>query len=77
MDAGLPNITGNFTFNGGNAKSAVGAFSFSNTGDSGWGDTWGQNKPTISFDASKSNSLYGNSNTVQPAALQLILQIKF
>ena len=31
----------------------------------------------LGFDASASNSIYGNSNTVQPSALVLLPQIKF
>lgn len=31
----------------------------------------------IMFDAQRSNSIYGNSDTVQPPAISLIPQIKF
>ena len=31
----------------------------------------------LQFDASRSNGLYGDSNTVQPPAISLIPQIKF
>ena len=31
----------------------------------------------VSFDASKSNSIYGNSSTVQPASLEIPYCIKF
>ena len=31
----------------------------------------------ITFNASRANSIYGNSTTVQPAAIRLIPQIKY
>ena len=40
------------------------------TGSDGWEDA------SLSFDASKSSPIYGNSSTVQPPAIQLIPQIK-
>ena len=74
MEAGLPNITG--TANGGvlsmSTPSSDGAFGgkYYNTttrhggGDKGdWFSTYDR-----TFDASKSNAIYGASNTVQPAA---------
>lgn len=41
--------------------------------------TTNSNTPThlYTWDLSKSNSIFGKSNTVQPPALQLIPQIKF
>ena len=73
-EAGLPNITG--TANGGvlsmSTPSSDGAFGgkYYNTttrhggGDKGdWFSTYDR-----TFDASKSNAIYGASNTVQPAA---------
>ena len=74
VEAGLPNITG--TANGGvlsmSTPSSDGAFGgkYYNTttrhggGDKGdWFSTYDR-----TFDASKSNAIYGRSNTVQPAA---------
>ena len=79
LAAGLPNITGRFN-NNGNSRgggAADGAFYiisqagvFSNSSGASDGGTYG-------FDASRSNSIYGSSTTVQPPALQLIPQIKF
>ena len=77
INAGLPKITGNFTIRGAFGVSANGAFTYSSTNNSGWGDASGQNQPTFNFDASKSNSIYGASTTVQPPALQIIPQIKY
>lgn len=88
IGAGLPNITGSLTdaMTGSNISlfidtAATGAF----TGRSG---TYRQYPnisaagsslfyDTINFNASKSNSIYGSSTTVQPPAVKLIPQIKY
>lgn len=75
----MPNITGEI---GGirfiSNSHASGAFTNYNsahiTADGDGGDWWYGN---FHFDASKSNEIYGNSNTVQSPALSLIPQIKF
>lgn len=77
INAGLPNITGNFTIRGAFGVSANGAFTYSSTNNSGWGDRNGQNQPTFNFNASNSSTVYGASETVQPPALQIIPQIKY
>lgn len=79
IEAGLPNIIGSTT---GNAESSTnpaptGAFypssekyychTFYGTG----------NYPRQQFDASKSNPIYGHSNTVQPSSIVLVPQIRF
>ena len=78
VEAGLPNITGTFSINSDNANAGIDA-PFSGTGavtatngtgsganvdGTGWHGGSG-----FTFDASKSNSIYGNSETVQPPAL--------
>ena len=63
--AGLPNITGGFR--GLNSGTASGAFQFGNTVTTDW-ITGGGNLREVSFDASRSNSIYGASSTVQPPA---------
>lgn len=80
--AGLPNITGaayqnrsilgdgysfNGAFSGGTAGASVYALKWSGMYARSWFD----------FDASRSSSIYGNSNTVQPASITLIPQIKY
>jgi hypothetical protein len=70
IEAGLPNITGTASqdndsgfantfsgvfYNGGNTTH------FATTGEGNYSNVLG-------FDASRSNSIYGNSNTVQPPA---------
>ena len=81
--AGIPNITGsilNLAHGSKVGATANGAFTRTEGTDTGnAGAETGYNGPTniFNFNASKSNSIYGNSNTVQPPALQLIPQIKF
>jgi hypothetical protein len=62
--AGLPNITGNINC----FQPVSGAFS-SIMPDGQYGDSSGSNHYDVLFDASKSNPIYGNSDTVQPDAL--------
>ena len=73
IEAGLPNITGYFnaTSQGrstkpstatGEALYSVGSTIAISAGSSGGTDSW------IKFDASRSSSIYGNSDVVQPAA---------
>lgn len=69
VEAGLPNITGNVTLTGVEGVYGSGAI-YSN------GDTAGRNgghesytrNNKMGFNASRSNSIYGKSNTVQPPA---------
>lgn len=69
--AGLPNITGSFptTTYGSNYNKTSGAFSLGSK-ITGNGENSGSdfNSYYASFDASKSNAIYGRSSTVQPAA---------
>lgn len=71
LEAGLPNITGsssNFTKYQG---SSTGALRGSGAGYGGGTATSGSdNLRTLEFDASLSNPIYGNSDTVQPQAIQ-------
>ncbi len=69
-NAGLPNIEGSHGGLEGSTFYTSGAFSIKDTtqragGSSGSGDCY------VSFDASLSNSTYGNSDTVQPEAVAL------
>lgn len=70
VEAGLPNITGTLSDVMGNFyayPSGSGAFSVKGIGRSLENGSSG-NYGNISFDASKSNAIYGRSSTVQPAA---------
>ena len=68
---GLPNITGSFS-TASDKNLGTGAFSWTNnkyaTNGGGDGSQWG-----INFSAQNSNSIYGNSTTVQPPATQMYL----
>ena len=89
--AGLPNITGtlksrpesaNGTIHGGSVTGASGAFSITFKGDDvkeyGLADVSpAYNNDLTTFDASRSNSIYGNSTTVQPPALTMQYIIKY
>ena len=76
-EAGLPNITGTFYHDTNATSSLSGAFSYT-TGSSRnlQNDAANSRSGYISFDASKSNAIYGNSDTVQPPALTMVYIIK-
>ena len=76
-DAGLPNITGTF-YHDTNAKVGLsGAFaSYESTGRQNLANDPPTNSGLITFDASKSNPIYNNSNTVQPPSVCLHFVIK-
>lgn len=69
IEAGLPNITGNLGANymDWNGNNTSGAFSIVNSGAAS-NTSGGTGYTKASFDASRSNSIYGKSNTVQPPA---------
>lgn len=76
--AGLPNIEGVANLQGANANgTATGVFTVLTRGVHGSGSS-GANTyiNNVGFDASKSNSIYGNSDTVQPPALAVNFIIK-
>ena len=80
-DAGLPNITGYIdmrygTQSGGSEGAITSANSPISNIQSNWG---GSNQPNsrIGINASLSNSIYGNSTTVQPPALTCLICIKY
>ena len=79
LAAGLPNITGTITYIRGSIAQveATGAFHVLSNGDLPYGASAQAGTVNISFDASKSNAIYDNSNTVQSPALQLMPQIRF
>lgn len=69
IEAGLPNITGDTGVNqGGSTGAATGAFAIGKSHLSILGRTDTTDTNSIDFDASRSSSIYGNSNTVQPPA---------
>lgn len=83
--AGLPNITGTFSMFGGGTSSfgvsgASGAFDRAFDWTANYyqqNSTTYQTKIQVQLDASRSSSVYGNSNTVQPPALTMRYIIKY
>ena len=78
VEAGLPNITtgGGYPINGTRGCTSSGPFEVASNGEKGyrWEDSNGQK---LRFDASRSNAIYGNSDTVQPpaAAVNFIIKV--
>lgn len=76
-EAGLPNITGKF-YHDANARNNTleGAFSYTNGSSLNLANSATATSGYITLDASKSNSIYGNSDTVQPPSVCLAFIIK-
>ena len=78
----MPNITGSFSLrpDAQGGQPVTGAFVGNNTGNA-VNQTVAQEvhlkEYILSFDASRCSVVYGNAETVQPPALQLIPQIRF
>lgn len=86
LEAGLPNITGATASSSGNygvmvqtGFSGSGAFYGNSQQFPAWLASGGdrQGLSSLSFDASRSNTIYGNSTTVQPPALTMLYCIKY
>lgn len=72
LEAGLPNITGTFSpwgYKG--ALEPTGAFAQSGTNSHAYSDSDNHQGSIVEFDASRSSSVYGRSNTVQPRAVMV------
>lgn len=83
IEAGLPNLTGELGIgNIGNfshsANYAMGVFNYKNGVSSSADYRTGMSSVTITFNASFSNNIYGNSETVQPPAYTVyyIMKVK-
>jgi len=70
-EAGLPNIIGQHDTNG---TGATGAFVSGDTGAYAL-NAWGNTITKTKIDASLSNTIYGNSNTVQPQSIKVLYYI--
>ena len=75
-EAGLPNITGNISAFRESISGAFVGSEHTNRYD-GWQDNQDEYALSTSFDASRSNSIYGASTTVQPPAMTVIYCIKY
>ena len=75
VEPGLPNITGNIyqseTY--GDDPQADGVFTITKVGAGSTSSQGHTSQSTVNFDASRSSSIYGNSDTVQPPATQMYL----
>ena len=74
---GIPNILGTFTSGGyqGDSKSSGAMYPSSQTGDRLAGGQYARG--IVNFDASKSNTIYGNSNTVTPQSQSTLHILKY
>lgn len=70
ISAGLPNITGTFESHNRSLSGGTGAFTGSSNGSSQGLSGVGSFPRTMTLDASNSNSIYGNSTTVQPTSVR-------
>lgn len=73
IEAGLPNITGQIAGACYEGSPIDGAFATINTGACTLGTSGGSVVKYNTFDASRSSSIYGNSDTVQPYAMRVAL----
>lgn len=75
--AGLPNITGNVGGELIEHASITPSGAFKVVSSVGGFDGGGGRLRNVDFDASRSNPIYGNSDTVQPPAITMLAQIKY
>jgi hypothetical protein len=84
-EAGLPNIEGTVGDTGrwglvtcqlAESKDYSGAFEAKKRTDAGWSGSGGDESVSLKFDASKSNAIYGKSDTVQPKSITVRVIIK-
>ena len=76
--AGLPNIIGGVYINGGDLNGAYGAMANDVfKGNRHTANTWVASIAGVSINASRSSSIYGSSNTVQPQSQIVHICIKY
>lgn len=77
--AGLPNITGYWNTKGMTLEGSNVSGAFTSINDScrqkGWATAYNTNGNGFNFDASLSNPIYGNSDTVQPQSIKVLYYI--
>lgn len=74
LEAGLPNITG--TFSAENTRKYVsGAFNYEEDTFARSTGSGSASNPGFNMDASRSSTIYGNSNTVQPQSIKVLYYI--
>ena len=77
MSAGLPNITGHFASATGKIYSTDGAFTTNGTVKGQLNGSYNGSLGKGYLDASRSSSIYGNSDTVTPKSLSTKFFIKY
>ncbi len=78
VEAGLPNVTGTIYMREMIGVSTAGAFAQSDEYSPRTYRVGGDGiNTTVGLDASRSNPIYGRSDTVQPPAITMIAQIKY
>ena len=75
IEAGLPNITGSIHDNE-DGSGESGALYGSGTGSYS-GHTQNPGRHDLNFDASRSNPIYGNSDTVQPPSIKVRVKTRY
>lgn len=75
IEAGLPNITGGFSSAAAIYPEYVSGAFVSRTDVTGQGEPAGSITGNVGFNASKSNPIYGNSDTVQPQTIKALYYI--
>lgn len=76
IEAGLPNITGKILAQAWGGSDNYGAVREDGSGTVAQGARWANGLPSFTFDASRSNAIYGKSSTVQPPATSVRWLIK-
>lgn len=79
-EAGLPGITGSYSWIANNAAQATASGAITRGSSVYWGGLSTGNaiaQSVLNFDASRSSNIYGNSNTVQPPAAVMQFCIKY
>ena len=76
ISAGLPDITGRMGNTDNHSSSSTGCFYRSGTSGKLENET-GNKDPNVYFAASRSNSIYGNSETVQPPAIKVRVYTRY
>ena len=75
IEAGLPNITGQIHDNEDGSGESGALYSSGSAGYSG--HTQNPGRQYLNFDASRSNPIYGNSDTVQPPSVKIRVKTRY
>lgn len=79
IQAGLPNITGDFGYTPYSGQVRTGCFAKTKLGTVNTGGASGSDNrwSLITFNATSSNSIYGNSSTVQPPSIKVRVKTRY